>query len=93
MGHFIRPKAVVLPDEALVPARNLISPPPNQFTHRLSRAAPYYYAGAQQAARPDGELPADTKVVLLVHDGGRYCRVVDGRGLYVETEYESLEPL
>jgi hypothetical protein len=30
-----RPEATVLADEALVPGRNLVVPPPNRFTHEL----------------------------------------------------------
>ena len=42
---------------------------------------------------PHGEFSAGTKVVLLLYDGGVYCRVADDQGLYVETEYESLRKL
>ena len=42
---------------------------------------------------PDGEFPAGAKVVLLLYDGGVTCRVADDRGLYVETEYDSLRKL
>ena len=90
---FVRPRAVVLPENATVPARNLIVPAPNQFTHELTRPQPFSFAGAEQAASPDGEFPAGTKVVLLVYDGGRYCRVADGQGLYVEIEHDSLRAL
>ena len=93
MGNFIRPKAVVLPEESLIPESNLISPPPNQFTHELKSSQPFYYTGAQQASPPDGELPANTKVVLFRHEGGSYCRVVDEQGLYVEIEFDSLKKL
>lgn len=92
-GRFLRPEARVLPDEALIPIKNLISPAPNQFTHELTRAQPFYYAGAQAGTAPDGVLPANTKVTLLVHDGGAYCWVVDSRGLYVEIEHNSLRKL
>jgi hypothetical protein len=92
-GRFTRPKAVVLGDTAIVPRGNLIQPPPNQFTHELRKSQAYYYAQAEGAARPDGELSAGTQVVLMIYDGGPYCRVVDGQGLYVETEYENLQPI
>jgi hypothetical protein len=36
-------------------------------------------------AGADGEFSSGTRVVLMVYDGGEYCRVVDARGLYVET--------
>jgi hypothetical protein len=93
MGEFTRPKATVLPDEAIVPDKNLISPPPNQFTHELLHAEPYYYNDPQQGKAADGEFEEKTKVVLLRYDGGSYCRVVDGRGLYVALSFASLKPL
>ena len=90
---FVRPEAVVLPESALIPEKNLISPPPNQFTHELTREQPYYYASAREDVPPDGRLPAGTNVVLLVYDDGERCRVADGRGLYVEIEYAALKRL
>jgi len=77
----------------LVPGRNLIAPAPNQFTHEVARAQPYYFTRAQPGMAPDGEFAAGTKVVLLLYDGGATCRVADDRGLYVETEYDSLRKL
>jgi hypothetical protein len=93
MEGFIRPDAVVLGDNAMVPNTNVISPAPNQFTHELTRPQPFYFTGAQQATEPDGHFSAGTKVVLLVYEGGNYCRVVDGQGLYVEIPHGSLEKL
>jgi hypothetical protein len=93
MEQFIRPKAEILSEESLIPDANLISPPPNQFTHKLIRTESYYYSSAAQASPPDGEFPKDTKVVLLKYDGGSYCRVVDKQGLYVEIEHASLKKL
>lgn len=91
MEGFVRPEVVVLPDSALVPDRNVIRPAPNRFTHELTRAAPFYFDGAQQQGRqPNGEFPDGTRVVLLVHHGGTHCRVVDSRGLYVEVEFDAL---
>jgi hypothetical protein len=90
-GRVFRPKSIVLSDAALVPERNLIKPPPNQFTHVLRRSQPYFYTDAQRA--PNGEFAAGTRVVLMVHDGGAYCRVVDGQGLYVETAFGGLRRL
>lgn len=92
MEGFIRPDAVVLPESAVVPDKNIITPAPNQFTHELTRPQPFYFGGAQQGRPPDGELPEGAKVVLLLHDGGSYCRVADRRGLYVEVAYDSLLP-
>ncbi len=93
MEGFIRPDWTILPEEAAVPDRNLIAPAPNQFTHRLMRPQPFYFSAAQEGKPPNGEFPAGTKVVLLVYDGGTTCRVVDGQGLYVEIEHDSLEKL
>ena len=93
MQGFVRPKAAILREGAVVPEANLISPGPNQFTHELTREQPYYYTGAQQGRPGDGVLQSGTKVVLLVYAGGTYCRVADGRGLYVETEYGGLKRL
>jgi len=93
MKGFTRPDAVVLPESAMVPSENTITPAPNQFTHEVARPQPFYFGAAQQGSPPDGELAKGTRVVLLVHDGGPYCRVADGRGLYVETEYEGLRTL
>jgi len=93
MGEFIRPEATVLPDDAVVPQDNLISPPPNQFTHELLRAEPYYYSEPQQGRAADGEFKKNTRVVLLWYDGSSYCRVADSRGLYVALSFDSLKPL
>lgn len=91
MKGFLRPEAEVLEDKSMIPEQNQISPVPNQFTHEVTRAEPFYYTGAQQGSPPDGEFPKGTKVVLLVyHSGGQYCRVADGRGLYVEIAHASL---
>ena len=93
MEGFVRPPATVLPDEALVPPANLISPPPNHFTHELNRREPFYYATTwAKGARPDGELAPGTRVVLLRRDGSA-CRVVDARGLCVGIACDALRPL
>jgi hypothetical protein len=89
----LRPKASVLPDSAQLPGRNLIQPPPNQFTHEVRAEQPYYYDGPHQDAPPEGTFRAGTKVVLLEHDGGPVCRVADGRGLYVATAFDGLRRL
>jgi hypothetical protein len=94
MEGFVRPQAVVLPETALVPPHNLVTPPPNQFTHELVRHEPFYFTppGAGDA-RPDGELPVGCGVVLMVYEGGTTCRVVDGRGLYVVIRSDALRRL
>jgi len=93
VDHMMRPKAIVLPESAQVPDRNLLQPPPNQFTHEVKAEQPYYYIGPHQAAPPEGKFPAGTKVVLLTHDGGLVCRVADARGLCVATAFGGLRPL
>ncbi|MDZ7359978.1 MAG: hypothetical protein ONB46_04525 [candidate division KSB1 bacterium] len=93
MEGFLRPAAAVLAEEAIVPPENLISPAPNQFTHELKHDTPYYFTGSPRAKRPDGHFAAGTKVTLLVYDGGDFCRVVDGQGLYVEIAYDALQEL
>jgi hypothetical protein len=91
MEGFRRPRAVVLPDDALVSKRYRITPPPNQFTHQLVRPQQYYFGKSR--TKPAGEMAAGTKVVLLVFNQAKYCRVADGTGLYVEIEYDSLSKL
>jgi len=91
MGRILRPDAEVLDRAALIPAANLIKPAPNQFTHEIRQSQPYFYQDSR--SEPNGEFPAGTRVVLMVHDGGASCRVVDGQGLYVETAYGGLRDL
>jgi len=93
MGEFLRPPVTVLPENALVPDKNFIFPPPNQFTHEVSKPQPFYFTDVQEGGPPNGQLEAGTKVILLVHDGGDYCRVADGRGLYVQTSFKGLSKL
>jgi hypothetical protein len=90
-GRILRPETKVLSDAALVPAQNLVKPAPTQFTHEVQRRQPYYYSDDRE--RPDGEFAVGVRVVLMSHDGGKYCRVVDEQGLYVSTEYQGLRSL
>ncbi len=86
----LRPEAVVLGEEALVPASNLVQPPPNRFTHELVVDEPYWFDRPGRGhRRPDGVLRAGTPVAVLV-EGEDRCRVVDGRGAYVEVRRSSL---
>jgi hypothetical protein len=87
-----RPKAVVLPANAVVPDANLVRPPPNQFTHELVRDQAYYFTSARKSVAEDGRFPAGTRVVLMLKVGNK-CRVIDGQGLYVEIECTSLKAL
>jgi hypothetical protein len=93
MKGFIRPGAKVLPDSAVVGKSDVVTPAPNQFTHELTRAAPYFYASKGTEGAPDGELPAATAVVLLTYSGGEYAHVVDGQGLHLVVPYDSLRKL
>ena len=93
MDHMLRPKATVLPESALVPDRNIMQPPPTQFTHEVVAEQPYYYVNPHQATPPEGRFPTGTKLVLLTHDGGPVCQVIDGRGLCVATAFDGLRPL
>jgi hypothetical protein len=87
---FLRPRFEILGEESLVPDANLVRPAPDRFTHELVRPEPYSY-GADEG--PAGQLPAGTRVVLMEDDGSGRCRVVDGRGLYVEVARDSLRKL
>ncbi len=89
MGEFLRPKAEVLPDDALVPEKNLVSAP-DHFTHELTRPEPYYFSSGQ--TDPDGEFPKGTRL-LLVHKKGGRCWVVNKQGRTVEIDCEGLSQL
>jgi hypothetical protein len=91
-GRVLRPEYVVLGEGCLVPAANVVRPPPNRFTHELVADEPYQFDRSEQGSAPDGVLPAGTKVVLLVQDNGS-CRVVSGSGLYVRVRRASLREL
>jgi len=86
MDRMIRPKAIVVPEAAQIPAENLVSPP-KKFTHELRTAQPFYYALADDAPQepPAGELQTGTKVIVASPASGKLVRVVDGRGLSVWT--------
>lgn len=90
-GRMLRPKATVLKPSALIPAENLVKPPPSRFTHELIQSQPYYYT--RGSTEPDGMFAAGTRVVLLEHDSGEYCRVADAQGLSVETACRGLRAL
>lgn len=89
-GRMLRPKRSVLPASALIPAANVLQPPPNRFTHKVAAPQPYWFALPPDEAHADGLFEAGTPVVLLHHDGGVLCRVADGRGLYVLTRLDGL---
>jgi hypothetical protein len=89
----LRPDMSVLPESALVPDKNLLLPPPTQFTHVVWVEQPYFYSDAAKAAKPDGKFMAGTNVLLLKHDGNSMCRVVDAQGLHVFTAFAGLQPI
>ena len=88
----LRPEFVVLGDETLVPASNVVRPPPTGFTHELVVDEPYHLDGPGRATEPDGVIPAGTRVTLIGQGDDR-CRVVDGGGLAVEVRRASLREL
>lgn len=90
---FLRPEVRVLPETALVPEANRIAPPPNRFTHEVTRREPYFFDPERATQLPDGEFEQGTAVLLLVDDGGEFCRVCDARGLYVAIARAALKPL
>jgi hypothetical protein len=92
MKGMIPTDAVVLDDGAVIPKGRLLSPPPDRFSHELTRAVPYDFGG-EAAGEPAGDLPAGTKVLLVADDDGTRCHVVDGRGLYVRLEKAALREL
>lgn len=93
MKGFRRPEQRVLPESARVPDSNVVVPAPTEFTHELVRDQPYHFTKAQPGTSPDGILPAGTRVAVVHHDGGPSCRVVDGRGLSVDVDSDSLKHL
>jgi hypothetical protein len=92
MENIIRPTPKVLPDSALVPEENRVSPP-DHFTHEVTLAQPFYFQTPTGGAVPSGEIPPGTKVALERRAGAKLCWVVDGRGLRVATAYDTLKPL
>ncbi len=84
----LRPTAEVLAADALVPSANVLQPPPDQFSHVLTRDEPYRF-GSDPTASPDGELQRGAPVLVVANDG-LHARVIDKRGLYVQVRSESL---
>jgi hypothetical protein len=91
MDKMTRPKSVVLPESAQPPDRNLLRPPPNQFSHLIEAEQPYYFNGVTETAPPAGCFSAGTRVLLLRQDN-RECWVADGRGLYVAIACNGIRP-
>jgi len=93
MNQFLRPKATILPESAVIPDENLIRPPPTRFTHEVKAEQSYYYDFPGRASAPDGSFLAGTKVVLMSSSHRHFCQVVDGRGLHVATAFDGLRPI
>jgi hypothetical protein len=87
---FLRPAMDVLGEETLVPARNVVQPPPNVFTHQIVADTPFYFGREDDAQQPNGYFKKGTGVVLLVSQENGRCRVVDGQGIYAEVPADSL---
>ena len=91
-GRVVRPAAVVLPDDALVPAANRAAPPA-RLTHEVARATPYALRDGARA-EPAGTLAAGTRVAMAEEGGdGTSCRVVRADGLAVYVPRDALRPL
>ena len=92
MEGMLRPDVVVLPDNAQIPARDLVVPP-TEFTHRLHEAQPFRYASRPWGSkRQDGQLAAGTLVAFVAQLGDESCVVIDERGLRVEIDPDALRP-
>ena len=83
-GTFTRPRADVLPDEAMIPAGNLASAVPARFTHTVATRQPYYFDRSATDARPAGWFEPGTDVALIER-GEVLCHVVDAQALQVWT--------
>ena len=92
MKGMVRPAQAVVPASALEPEADVVSPPPNRFTHVVRSRQPFY-VGSVLRGEAAGVLPAGAKVVLMVRGRGDVCRVIDRRGRYVVTSCKGLEPL
>ena len=92
MGRFLRPKAKVLPDSALIPKDNQLERPPARFTHKVKTAQPFFYEDSTSSPA-GGSFEAGTRVALLGHGRGPLCRVADASGLSVFTAFDGLAAL
>jgi len=92
MKGFIRPKAEVLPESALVPEKNQVNPP-SRITHTTVGILPYYYEQPTSAAtKPDGQLAAGTRVATSAPRGA-WCRVITEKGLAIFVQGDGLKEL
>jgi len=91
MKGMVRPVAVVVPDSAVLEPQ-VITPPPNRFTHVVTERQPYSVS-EKPGGPPAGDLPAGAKVVLIARGRGDACRVIDRKGRYIQTSFRGLRPL
>ncbi|MEO5890322.1 MAG: hypothetical protein ABIQ31_08725 [Ferruginibacter sp.] len=92
MQEVSRPAQEVLPENALIPAKNIIDPVPNHFTHQLSARENYYFDAPAGDKQPDGFFVEGTKV-LLVNKTDKFCWVIGPQGVYVLMSPGSLVPV
>lgn len=90
MKGFKRPAAVVLPETAAVPQRN-VRPAPEHFTHEVGEGAEFWYGDAGKK-QPDGTLRDGARVVVESRDG-QFAWITDDRGLHVQVAADVLVPL
>ena len=83
-GRMLRPRAVVLPDSALLAGAD---------THEVVAAQPYYRAAPKARSVPAGSFAKGTKVRMIAHAGGPMCRVALRDGKPVYTAYVGLREL
>ena len=62
----------MLPEDAIIPQRNLVSPAPTRFTHELLVDEPYRFDRSRQRDQPDGILPAELRVFGFVNGAVTY---------------------
>lgn len=62
------------------------------FTHRITKDAPYYKTGPQQARPQDGILKAGTKI-KLIKDAGSYSLVETEQGIEAYVAISDMEEI
>ncbi|MEP6501899.1 MAG: hypothetical protein ABJD97_01095 [Betaproteobacteria bacterium] len=88
----LRPKALVLPDSALVPEAELKAPS-KRFTHQVVAEQAFHHAPARPDVAPDGRFAPGTRLILLEHGDGPLCLVQDGQGMRAVTAFAGLRAL
>jgi hypothetical protein len=85
-----RPDLSILDDRSVIPDANLISPPPNRFSHAVAHDQPFFWEEPEAGEKPAGTFEAGHRLLLVREEEDGWCRVVDGQGLYVVTALASL---